>query len=153
FYMINNLSPGFLPNGQIDTANVTNGSKVPPSALRNIGDALNEKNIDWAYYGGGYNAAVRVANGSTDPFDRLIASNYCDICNFASYATSIMGNPVQRAEHIKDAIDFFDAIEANDLPAVSFVKPDSFVDGHPASSKLNLFEAMLEKIVDKLTSH
>jgi len=153
FYMINNLSPGFLPNGNIDSPNIMNGSKVPPSALRTMGDALNEKNISWAYYGGGYNAAVRVANGSRDPFDLLVAFNYCDICNFESYATSIMGNPVQRAQHIKDAIDFFDAIKDGDLPAVSFVKPDSFVDGHPASSKLNLFEAMLDKIVDKLTSN
>jgi hypothetical protein len=31
--MINNLSPGFLPNGQIDTANIASGSKVPPSGL------------------------------------------------------------------------------------------------------------------------
>jgi len=153
FYMINNLSPGFLPNGNTDTASITAGTKVPPSALRTIGDALNEKNISWAYYGGGYNAAVRVANGSKDAFDQLIAVNYCDICNFESYATSIMGKPGQRAKHIKDAIDFFDAVEDDDLPAVSFVKPDSFVDGHPASSKLDLFEAMLEKIVDKLTSH
>jgi phospholipase C len=152
FYMINNLSPGFLPNGQIDATNITNGSKVPPSTLRTIGDALNEKSVSWAYYGGGYNAAVRVANGSKDPFDQLIAVNYCDICNFESYATSIMGSPTQRGEHIKDATDFFDAIEDNQLPAVSFVKPDSFVDGHPASSKLDLFEAMLENIVDKLTS-
>ena len=48
FYMINNLSPGFLPNGQIDTTSVTKGTKVPPSTLRTIGDALNEKNIGWA---------------------------------------------------------------------------------------------------------
>ena len=46
---------------------------MPPSSLRTIGDALNEKEISWAYYGGGYNAAVRVANGSTDPVDQLIA--------------------------------------------------------------------------------
>jgi len=153
FYMVNNVSPGFLPNGQIDSANIVKGSKVPPSPLRNIGDALNEKGISWAYYGGGYNAAVRVANGSTDPFDRLIASNYCDICNFASYSASIMGDPDQRAAHIKDATDFFDALEKGHLPAVSFVKPDSILDGHPASSKLNLLEGMTEKIIDGLKNH
>ncbi|HVN28683.1 MAG TPA: alkaline phosphatase family protein, partial [Candidatus Binataceae bacterium] len=124
FYMINNLSPGFLPNGTIDTANITTGNKVPPSSLRTIGDALNEKNISWAYYGGGYNAAVRVANGSTDPFDKIIAQNYCDICNFESYANSIMGDATQRTAHIKDATDFFAALEGGNLPAVSFVKPD-----------------------------
>jgi phospholipase C len=151
--MINNMSPGFLPNGTVDTANVTAGAKVPPSSLRTIGDALNAKKISWAYFGGGYDAAVRVANGSKDPFDQLIAVNYCDICNFESYASSIMGDPAQRTAHIKDATDFFDALEEGDLPAVSFVKPDSFVDGHPASSKLDLFEGMLENIVDDLTAH
>jgi phospholipase C len=150
FYMINNMSPGTLPNGTIDAASILAGSKVPPSSLRTIGDALNEKGITWAYYGGGYDAAVRVANGSTDPVDQLIGANYCDICNAFSYASSIMDNPQQRQAHIKDAIDFFDALDKGTLPAVSYVKPDSLVDGHPASSKLDLFEAMVENIVDRL---
>ncbi len=153
FYMINNLSPGFLPNGDIDAASILTGSKVPPSGLRTIGDALNEKKISWAYSGGGYNAAVRVASGSTDPVDQLIANNYCDICNPFSYASSIMGDPKQRKEHIKDAIDFFSELDHGHLPSIAYVKPDSLVDGHPASSKLDLFEAMLENILDKLKAH
>ena len=153
FYMINNMSPGFLPNGTVDTANILTGAKVPPSRLRTIGDALNEKGISWAYYGGGFNAAVRVANGSTDPVDQLLTINYCDICNPFSYATSIMGNPTQRAAHIKDAIDFFNAIDQGKLPAVAYVKPDSLVDGHPASSKLDLFESMADRILDRLQRH
>jgi phospholipase C len=153
FYMINNLSPGFLPNGTIDSASVLSGAKVPPSDLRTIGDALTEKKIRWTYYGGGYNAAVRVANGSTDPVDKLIAQNYCDICNPFSYASSIMGNAEQREDHIKDAIAFFDDLDHGRLPAVSYVKPDSLTDGHPASSKLDLFEGMLENILDKLKAH
>jgi phospholipase C len=86
YYMINNLSPGFLPNGLIDAGAVAAGTKVPPSSLRTIGDELNDPryNISWKYYGGGYDAAMRVANGSMDPFDRAIGSKYCDICNFES---------------------------------------------------------------------
>ena len=77
FYMVNNLSPGFLPNGTIDTTNILTGTKVPPSDLRTIGDALNEAQISWAYYGGGYDAAVRVANGTPrDAFDTLVAAGY-----------------------------------------------------------------------------
>jgi phospholipase C len=150
FYMINNMSPGTLPNGTIDAASILAGSKVPPSSLRTIGDALNEKGISWAYYGGGYDAAVRVANGSMDPVDQLIGGNYCDICNAFSYASSIMDNAQQRQTHIKDAIDFFDALDKGTLPAVSYVKPDSLVDGHPASSKLILFESMVQNIVNRL---
>jgi phospholipase C len=39
------------------------------------------------------------------------------------------------------------------LPAVSFVKPDGLLDGHPASSKVDLFEGMLRKIMDHLTAN
>jgi phospholipase C len=149
FYEINNIRPGFDANGQLHDAGITAGSFVPPSSIRTIGDALNERSISWAYYGGGYNAAVRFANGSTDPIDEMIGTGgdyYCDICNPFQYATSIMGDPAQRAAHIKDATDFFDALEAGNLPAVSYVKPDSFDDGHPATSKLNLFEALVDRI-------
>ena len=151
FYMVNNLSPGFLPNGVVDTAAIAAGTKVPPSALRSIGDALNDKGVSWAYFGGGFDAAVRVANGNPrDAFDQLVAVNYCDICNFASYTSSIMGDPTQRAAHMKDAIDFFEGLKNGKLPAVAFLKPDSFLDGHPASSKVDLFEGMLQKILDGL---
>jgi len=156
YYMINNTRPGFLSNGNINTAGIAAGTAVPPSSLRTIGDALNEKKISWAYYGGGYNAAKRFDNGSTDPVDILIGTGgdwYCDICNSFQYATSIMGNPVQRAAHIKDAVDFFDELDRGQLPAVSYVKPDSFDDGHPASSKLGVLESMMTRIVDGLKKH
>ena len=153
FYLLNNLSPGFLPNGAINTTGIFGGSAAPPSSLRTIGDALNEAGISWAYYAGGYDAALRVANGSMDPFDLFVAFKYCNICNFESYVSSIMANPAERSAHIKDLLDFLAALEDGNLPTVSFVKPDALVDGHPASSKLDLFEAMLTNIVDKLTSN
>jgi phospholipase C len=153
FYMVNNISPGFLPNGVVDTAAIAAGTKVPPSPLRTIGDALNDKGVSWAYFGGGFDAAVRLANGTPrDAFDQLVAVNYCDICNFASYTEAIMGDAAQRAAHMKDAIDFFDGLAQGQLPAVSFLKPDSFLDGHPASSKVDLFEGMLQKILDGLAA-
>jgi phospholipase C len=156
FYQINNARPGFMANGQINDAGITSGSVVPPSSIRTIGDALNEKKISWAYYGGGYDAAVRLANGSTDPIDRMIGTGgdfYCDICNPFQYAKSIMGDPAQRQAHIKDATNFFDELESGKLPAVAYVKPDSFDDGHPASSKLDLFEALVDRIHRELKEH
>jgi len=149
YYMLNNTNPGFLPNGQVDTAGIATGGTIPPSNVRTIGDALNDKKISWAYYGGAYNAAVNLANGSTNPAD-AVGQTYCNICNFESYASSIMGNTAQRTTHIKDATDFFAAVENGTLPSVSFVKPDGLLDGHPASSKLDLYEGMLQKILDTL---
>jgi phospholipase C len=152
YYLLDNTNPGFLPNGAIDTQGIASGASIPPSSVRTIGDALNDKSISWAYYGDAYNAAVNLANGSTNPAD-AIGATYCNICNFESYATSIMGNPTQRSLHIKDATDFFAALQNGTLPAVSFVKPDGLLDGHPASSKVDLFEGMLQKILDTLDAN
>jgi acid phosphatase len=148
FYMVNNVLPAFLPNGALRGAGVF----APPSTVRTIGDALNEKHISFAYYAGGFNAAVRAANGSTDPLD-AIAAVYCQTCNFLQYATAIMGDPAQRAAHVKDIADLFGDLAGGTLPAVSFVKPDGFLDGHPASSKLVLFEAMARRMIDRLAAH
>jgi len=153
YYMINNDSPGFLPDGTVDTKGIAGGGSIPPTDVRTIGEALNEKNISWAYYAGAYSAAVALQHNPTsaDPLVQIGAA-YCNICNFESYATAIMGDSTERTAHIKDAKDFFDAIDDETLPAVSFVKPDGLLDGHPASSKLDLFEAMVEKTVDHLTA-
>ena len=147
--MLNNTNPGFLPNGVIDTNGIATGTSIPPSNVRTIGDALNEKNISWAYYGGAYNARRQSRQRLDEPLD-AVGRAYCSLCNFASYASSIMGDPTQRAAHIKDATEFFAAVNSGTLPAVSFVKPDGLLDGHPATSKLDLFEAMLQKILDTL---
>jgi phospholipase C len=154
FYMVNNDNPGFLPDGTVDTKGIAGGGSVPPTNVRTIGEALNEKGVSWAYYGGAYNAAVAFQHDPTNPSPLVqIGRAYCNICNFESYATKIMGDPKQRAAHIKDATDFYAAIANSTLPAVSFVKPDGLLDGHPASSKIDLFEGMTKKIVDALNAN
>lgn len=158
FYMVNNDNPGFLPDGTVDVAGIARGGSVPPANVRTIGESLNEKGISWAYYGGAYNAAVKLTQleeqgvTTTDP-TILVGAAYCNICNFESYTNAIMGDAAQRAAHIKDARDFFASVDDGSLPAVSFVKPDGLLDGHPASSKEDLFEGMVKKIMDRLTAN
>jgi phospholipase C len=78
-----------------------------------------------------------------DPRDNL----YCNICNFLQYTASIMTDAARRAEHLKDVTDFYNDIADDALPAVSFVKPSGINDGHPQSSKIDLLEAFIKKIV------
>jgi phospholipase C len=147
FYLLNNLFPGFhadgTPNIGVPALGISPFAVVPPSAVRNIGDALIEKNIPFAYYGGGFNLAV--AAGANDAL-----TNFCPICNPFQYATSIMATDAVRKAHTKDVLDLFAEIDADTMPAVAYVKPDEFLDGHPQSSKLALFEAFVENIVDKV---
>jgi phospholipase C len=147
YYMVNNTEPGFLPNGTL--RNGAPGSFVPPSNLRTIGDALSQKGVSWAYYGGAFDAAVRQANGSSKPADRA-GRAYCQICNPFQYVSSIMTNLAARKEHLKDVVDLFHDLGNDSLPSVCFVKPDGMLDGHPASSKLDLFEALVKNILERL---
>ena len=56
--------------------------------------------------------------------------------------------------HIKDTIDLYDDIaERLASRPFSFVKPSGLVDGHPASSKLDLFEGFSKKIVDAVQAN
>jgi len=150
YYLLNNYNPGYFGDGSnayTDTNNNNYVFTIPPSSLRTIGDALLEKNISWAYFGDQWNVYL------TDPYDLLPQDAYCNICNFEQYSTSIMTNNAVRTTHLLDTTDLYNDIDNDYLPAVSFVKPSGFVDGHPASSKLNLFEGFAKKIVDLVKAH
>jgi len=105
---------------------------------------LLESNISWKYYGDQWNTYL--ANPDANYVDPN--NTYCNICNPFQYSTSIMTNTAVRTAHLKDTIDLYADIQKGELPAVSFVKPSGYLDGHPASSKLNLFEGFVKKIVD-----
>ena len=143
YYLLNNYNPGYFGDGTVDTDNFT----IPPSSVRTIGDSLLDADISWRYYGDQWNRYVADTAG-TDPTDE-----YCNICNPFQYATSIMGDANIRTTHIKDTIDLYDDIQTGWLPAFSIVKPSGLVDGHPASSKLDLFEAFSKKIIDSVRAN
>ncbi len=125
----------------------TSAFALPPSSVRNIGDALLEKDISWRYYGAHWNRYV------PDPDYADPTNVYCDICNPFQYSTSIMTNEAVRTAHLKDTLDFYADVSNGYLPAVSILKPDGLVDGHPASSKLDLFEGFSKKVIDAVMSH
>ena len=141
YYVINNVCPAYNLDGSAKTTCSTlDGQGVlPATSVRSIGDALNAKNISWAYYGGGYYLA------SYDP--SLFSELYDPVSNPFRFQSSIMTNAAQRAAHLKDVTDLYAAIGSNTLPAVSYVKPDTLTDGHPETSKLDLFEAFVEQLV------
>jgi phospholipase C len=115
--------------------------------VRNIGEDLNTRGISWAYFGDQFDKYLN------DKYDLVVGDEYCNICNWAQYSTSIMTDPAQRAAHLADTANLYSEIAAGTIPAVSWVKPSGLTDGHPASSKLILFEAFTKKIIDALQAN
>jgi phospholipase C len=54
---------------------------------------------------------------------------------------------------MRDVADLFTDLVNGTLPAVSYVKPDGALDGHPASSKFDLFEAFVANILELAQSN
>jgi len=151
YYLLNNYNPGYFGNGNnayTDTNKNNTVFTIPPSGVRSIGDSLIAANISWKYYGDQWNNYVN------DPYQLNFSAvgkntdEYCNICNPFQYDTSIMANAKVRTAHIQDTTNLYDDIASGSLPAVSIVKPSGLVDGHPSSSKLDLFEGFTKKIVD-----
>jgi phospholipase C len=156
YYLLNNYNPGYFGDGSnAYTDNNDNNTPftIPPSNLRSIGDALNNKGISWAYYGDQWNAYLGDKFQLNYGTVGKKSDQYCNICNPFQYESSIMTDLNQRAAHLKDTADLYQDIQNGSLPAVSYVKPSGWVDGHPASSKLNLFEGFVKKIVDEVQSN
>ena len=150
YYLLNNYNPGYYGDGTNAYADIRNPLNtvftVPPSSVKNIGDALLKKDITFAYFGDQFNPYL------ANPYNNYVTpdNTYCNICNFFQYSTSIMTNEKVRAAALQDTLDLYaDLMSTKDvLPAVSFVKPSGYLDGHPVSSKVNLLEGFVKKIVD-----
>jgi phospholipase C len=132
YYLLNNYLPGYTPSGQLTTGTPY---AVPPQNEPTIADSLSARNVTWKYYGQGYN------NGN-------VTSAFCGICDPFQYTTSIMTTSLKN--NIQDFSNFQQDLNANNLPAVSFIKPDGINDGHPASSTLSQFESFSSTIVNEV---
>ncbi|WP_233804715.1 alkaline phosphatase family protein [Paraburkholderia sp. HP33-1] len=139
YYLLNNYNPGYNGDGTVNTSTFT----IPPSPVRTIAETLLTRGISWKYYGEGWTTFV--ANSPT--------SVYCNICNPFLYETAIMTNPALVAAHLQDTPNLYSDITNGSLPAVSFVKPGGLLDGHPASSKFDLYEGFVRKIIDSVQAN
>jgi phospholipase C len=156
YYLLNNYNPGYFGDGSnayTDTNPNNTPFTIPPTSQRSIGDVLLENHVSWKSYNDQWDAYL------TDKYQLnfgtigALSDQYCNICNGFQYQTQIMANDEVRTKHITDTDQLYKDIKSGHLPAVSFVKPSGWVDGHPASSKWDLFEGFTKKIVNAVRAN
>ena len=118
-------------------AGIPAASLVPNQTFATIGDRLSEKHISWAWYAGGWNAALA---GNPDP---LFQFHHQPFVYFANYADGTAA----KAEHLKDEQDFLAALRTGQLPAVAFVKPVGIDNEHPGYTDLITGENHVRELV------
>ena len=121
---------------------------------RNIGDLLSAAGISWGWFQGGFNLDLANPDGSTgcrrDHRSEIVGRNIRDYVPhhepFQYYAatanpkhlrpssTAKIGRAGDQANHQYDVQDFFAALAAGNFPAVSFLKPPAYENGHAGNS-------------------
>ncbi len=149
---------GFTMFGDSDPHGDVCSSTTSPTtemAGKNIGDLLNAKGITWGSFMGGFNLQAVNVNGTTgckrSTSSPTVGSNVTDYVphhawfqyypstrnlshtrptSVAAIGTAFDGG----ANHQYDITDFVAAVQAGNLPSVSFLKAPAIQDAHPSNS-------------------
>jgi phospholipase C len=134
---------------------------------KNIGDLLNNAELTWGWFQGGFDLTVVNPNGTTgchrstvSPITGLTEGDYVEHHEPFQYYASTR-NPMHlrptgpigtsdQAKHQYDTRDFFDALSAGNLPAVSFLKAQSYQDAHPGNSNPLDEQAFVVNVINTL---
>jgi phospholipase C len=156
YYLLNNYNPGYFGDGSnayTDHFVYNTPFTIPPSSQKSIGDVMLESHISWKYYGDQWNQYLSDKYQLNYGTVGANSDQYCNICNPFQYSTSIMTNDAVRTTHLADTDDLYTDIQNGTLPAVSYVKPSGWADGHPASSKWDIFEGFARKVIQAVQSN
>ena len=146
--MISDLDP---------TGDVCSNPKYPTGLMtgKNIGDMMNAKGITWGFFEGGFDLTATNADGSTGckraTMSDVVKASVADYIPhhqpFQYYpstanpkhvrpsSVAAIGTPNDGgANHQYDLTDFYAALKAGNLPAVSYLKAAAYQDGHAGYS-------------------
>ena len=136
-----------------DVCSTSSGARVHMSG-KNVGDLLNAKGITWGFFEGGFDLSTVNANGTTgckrstlSTVTQTVKADYIPHHQPFQYYTStanpthvrpssvaMIGHAGDAANHQYDLNDFYAAVDAGNMPAVSFLKAPGYQDGHAGYS-------------------
>lgn len=136
-----------------DVCSNTAGAQVHFTG-KNIGDLLNVQGVTWGWFEGGFDLALKNANGTTgcarsttsrvtkvrltdylphhEPFQYYTSTS--NPKHVRPSSTQMIGHAGDAANHQYDIHDFYAAVRAGNMPAVSFLKAPAYQDGHAGYS-------------------
>jgi phospholipase C len=140
------------------TGDKASGSPTFAMSGKNVGDLLNAKGITWGWFEGGFdniNAFNIGANGLPkkdyiphhEPFQYYAST--ANPMHQLPTSTAAIGTTDQ-ANHQYDITRFWQALDANNLPSVSYLKAPAYQDGHAGYSDPLLEQKFLVETINRL---
>ncbi|MBN8712500.1 MAG: acid phosphatase [Xanthomonadales bacterium] len=164
FWVVNTMGPAYAPAFSTDPKNPlladpASPNTLPPQSHQTIGDALDEARVDWAWYGGGWQAALDgKGDGGPDAFPKVpnFQAHHQPFNYFRQYGPGTAA----RKQHLRDGgvgetsrtNHFLAAVESGTLPPVTFYKPQGDLNMHAGYADVDSGDRHLARVVDALRS-
>jgi phospholipase C len=136
-----------------DVCSTTTGNVVQFGG-KNVGDLLTAAGVSWGFFEGGFNLSVVNPDTSTgcsrthtSAITHSLKADYiphhqpfqyypstANLTHARPKSLSMIGKNGDGANHQYDTQDFFDAVNAGNFPAVSYLKAPGYQDGHAGYS-------------------
>ena len=137
---------------------------------RNIGDLLNAANVSWGWFEEGFDVKAVNPDGSTgckrshtSAVTGLASNDYiahhepfqyypstANLAHVRPTSVATIGKKGDAANHQYDLADFFAAADAGHFPAVAFLKPAAYQNGHAGYSDPIDEQAFLVRVLNDL---
>ncbi|HEY5899432.1 MAG TPA: acid phosphatase [Burkholderiales bacterium] len=158
-YAVNSAQPPYQP-GAIGPA--PGGDKryadpryhpLPPQTAKTIGDTLSAKGISWAWYAGGWKAAI--ADGERDAKEKRSVIYTGEIAfqphhQPFNYFERFAPGTRDREQHLKDLDDLLKDLDNGTLPQVAFYKPAGRLNQHPGYADVAAGDVHIHALVERL---
>ncbi|MGQ5525297.1 acid phosphatase [Chitinimonas sp. PSY-7] len=157
-YIVNTLAPAYQPSwvkaapgGDPKLADPADSMTQPVQTYPTIGDLLSAQKVSWAWYGGGWGAALEGRGGPNQP---NFQSHHQPFNYFKSFAPGTEA----RKQHLRDGgmgdsprdNHFIADALAGKLPAVTFYKPQGNLNLHAGYSDIESGDQHIGNIISHL---
>ncbi|MFU2049657.1 acid phosphatase [Bordetella hinzii] len=158
-YGVNTMAPPYWPSFSRSAtdptlADPTNPQTMVPQTHAHIGDLMSAKGLDWAWYAGGWQAAVDATGNTGFPSSPNFQAHHQPFNYFASTGPGTAA----RAAHLRDGglgdiaatNTFLADAEAGKLPALTFYKPQGNLNMHAGYADVESGDRHIAHIIDSL---
>lgn len=160
-YAVNTMAPPYWPTWirdpeRPDYAKADLPSVLVPQTHEHIGDKLSKKNVDWAWYGGAWQATLNQFKDSTG-LPKIPNFQYHHQ-PFNYFKRQGPENPEERSKRLRDGglgdesgtNRFLADAEAGKLPAVSFYKPQGNLNMHAGYADVASGDRHIDRVLKVL---
>jgi acid phosphatase len=162
FYAVNTMGPPYSPGFNVDRkdprmADATSANTLVPQTHKHIGDMLSARGVEWAWYAGGWQAALDgKGDGEESRFPQT--PNFQPHHQPLNYFVSLAPGTDARARHLRDGGTgetaatnrFLADAQAGKLPSVTFYKPQGDLNMHAGYSDVEAGDRHIGSIVHQL---